>query len=430
MSDTELTETEAARLREVFHRAAGALEVTTPDLDTFDLQAATPRRRGRGRGLFAAAAVLVVVALGAGWWLTATGEDRVDTGPAEPPVTVAPEVVEQDGIWRLPEGLDGYTVVGAQDGGSFDTSSVDTPGVLAVDDPEEPARWLLVQAYDELGELDQLPSGTRQVALSDEVTATLVPTSGSIWFRLMPTGDGPAEPVISGSALGIDEGALTELLADRFGTVGGLAAAADSTDTLEALLDDAGFGENHRLVWQGAGDGGPGSRNAQVQVSLAGEDGTEVTVITNQSDSPAWAAAVRLRLTAELISTISSGGTQQGTIAVQPRPDLGPNVLESTTEVPGQPPAVYLTAISDDGTSISALPTFTSATGLEPASPASLPEEQQLRIINSLRAMSEEQFRARLAELGAEFAESATSGLLVTGTPGGTVAPLPGDPDD
>jgi hypothetical protein len=419
MSDTELTDTEADRLRDVFHRAAGALEVTTPDLDSVDLRAATPVRRGRGRWLFAAAAVLVVVALGAGWWLTATGEDRVDTGPAEPPVTVAPQVLEQTGIWRLPEDLDGYRVGGAQDGGSFDSSSVDTPGVLAVDDTEDPTRWLMVQAYDELGELDAAPAGTRQVELSDEVTVTLVPTSGSTWFRVAPTGDTAGSPPISGSALGIDEAELTRLLAGNLGTVGELEATADSTDTLEALLDDAGFGDD-RIVWQGAGDGGPGSRNQQVQVSLAGDDGSEVTIIMNRGDSTAWSAAVRLRLNAELIS-ISSAGTAQGTISVRPRPELGPNVLENVAEVPGQPPATYLAVLSDDGAWLTALPTFSSATGLEPATSTTLPEEDQLRIINSLRAMSEDEFRARLAELGAEFigADSVGTTTTVIGTPGG-----------
>ena len=227
MSDTELTDTEAARLRQLLHRAADSLEVTTPDADPVDLRPAT-QRHGRGRWLFAAAAGR---GRGGRGRLVAVGRRR---GPHRHRSRGADRhgrtpVLEQTGIWRLPEDLDGYRVVGAQDGGSFDSSSVDTPGVLAVDDPEDPQRWLLVQAYDELGELDELPAGTRQVELSDEVTVTLVPTSGSTWFRVAPTGDVSGYLPISGSALGIDEAELTELLAERFGTVGALAATADST---------------------------------------------------------------------------------------------------------------------------------------------------------------------------------------------------------
>ena len=415
MSDTELTETEAERLRQLLHLAADSLEVTTPDAGPADLHPGA-QRPGRGRWLFAAAAILVVVAVGAAWWLAADDADRIDSGPAEPPVTVAPQVLEQAGIWRLPEGLDGYRVVLAQDGGSFDSSSVDSPGVLAVDDPDEPTRWLMVQAYDELGEV---PGNARQVALSDAVTASLVPTEGSTWFRITPAGEGSSEQVVSGSALGIDEVELTALLTEHFGTTDSLASAGDSTAAMEAMLDDAGVGED-RLVWQGDGDGGPGSSNEQVQVTLAGDDGAEVVVIMNQADDPAWSVAVRLRLTAELLS-LSSAGTAQDTLSIRPRTELGRNVLENVASVPGQPSASSLVVISDDGAWISAFPAVATATG-SPAAPTTLTVEQQLRIINSLRAMSEAEFRDRLSELGVEFVESST--------PDGTVTTVLGDPDD
>jgi hypothetical protein len=400
MSDLELTEHESDRLRELLHRRAGHIQVTTPQFDVMSPTHETPRR-GNGRWLAAAAVVLLLAAVGGAWWLSSEGTDRIDSVPAEPTVTVAPQVLEQSGIWRLPEGLDGYQVVGAQDGGSYDSSSAEQPGVVAVDDPHEPTRWLLVQAYDEVGELEQLPEGTRQVALSDEVTMTLVPTSGSTWFRLTPSGDAVGVPRISGSALGIDDGELTRLLSARFSTVAALAAASDSSETMEAMVDDAGLGDD-RLVWQGRGDGSPSSRNQQVQVSLAGDDGSEVTIIMNQADGPAWSVAVQLRMNAELLS-LRSAGTAQGPISVRPRPELGGHVLESVAAVPGQPSSSTLAVLSDDGAWISAFPTFTSATGLEPATSRTLTEDEQLRIINSLRAMSEDEFLTRLSELGADF---------------------------
>jgi hypothetical protein len=78
-------------------------------------------------------------------------------------------------------------------------------------------------------------------------------------------------------------------------------------------------------------------------------------------------------------------------------------VLESVAAVPGQPSSSTLAVLSDDGAWISAFPTFTSATGLEPATSRTLTEDEQLRIINSLRAMSEDEFLTRLSELGADF---------------------------
>lgn len=384
MSDTELTDTEAARLRELLHRAADSLDVTTPD--HVELQP-TRTRPGPGRWL-AAAAVLVVAAVGAAWWLSGDGEDRIDTGPAEPPVTVAPRVLEESGIWRLPEDLDGYRLVGAQDGGSFDTSSADTPGVLAVDDPDDPRRWLLVQAYDEIGEA---PEGSRQVELSDEVTATLIPTEGSTWFQLsgLDGPDGTYRIVAGGSAFGIDEEELIGLLTEHLSSSDALTSASSPTAPMEAMLDDAGFGDD-RLVWQGNGDGGPASVNHQLQVTLMGDDDTEVVIVLSRTNAPAWAHAIHLRMTAELIS-LRSLGTPAGTISVRPRPDLGRNVLEA---------GASMAVISGDGAMIGIGPTYQTA---DPSNAAPLTEEQQLRIINSLRAMSEDEFRARLAELGVEF---------------------------
>lgn len=415
MNDTELTDLtgpEADRLRALLHRAADSVDVTNPD--HVELQPAPARRRS-GPWLAAAAAVLLVAAIGATFWLTGDdGGRRIDTGPADPSVTVAPRVLEESGLWRLPEDLDGYRVVGAQDGGSFDTSSVDTAGVLAVDEPDAPARWLLVQAYDEIGEA---PEGSRVVELSDEVTATLIPTGGSTWFQLSRL-DGTGRIVAGGSAFGIDDEELVDLLTEHLGSSDALVSADAPTAPMEAMLDDAGFGDD-RLVWQGDGDGGPGSSNRTLQITLAGDDDTEVVILLDGINAPAWAQEVRFRMTAELILQ-RSRGTSAGELVVRPRPDLGRHVLEVIEQLPDGESNSYLVLHSDDGTRISAV-TSRSTAPVAGSAPARLDEEQQLRVLNSLRAMSESEFRARLEELGARFVEPGSMGTTTTvvGTPGG-----------
>jgi hypothetical protein len=419
MSDTELTDVEVARLQDLLQRAADALPVTTPDIDSFDLQPA-PHGSGRGRWMFAAAAALVVLvaAVGAVWLLSGDDAERIDTGPAEPPVTVAPEVLEQTGVWRLPEGLDDYRVVGAQDGGLSSVSSADRPGVLAVDDPDEPQRWLLVQAYDELGEL---PPETRVVPLSEQVEVALMPTTRSTWFRVTPTGVGTGssgELVVSGTARGLDEAELLALLAQRFGTLDAVSAAGDSTASMEAMLDDAGVGEE-RLVWKGGvDDPGPGGRDRSMELTLVDGTGPEVVVVMAAGTSPPWAQVVRLQMVVELMSLPNPSDPSLVERSIRARPELGRSVIESAYVVPGEAPVRSLAVLTDDGVLISV---SASVSTDDPTAVVQPTEELQLRIINSLRAMSEDEFRARLAELEAEFigAESVGVTTTVVSGPGG-----------
>jgi hypothetical protein len=415
MNDLELTEHESDRLRELLHRRADRIQVATPQFDVVTPTHDAPRR-GNGRWFAAAAAAVVVLAaVGGAWWLSSDGTDRIDTVPAEPTVTVAPQVLEQTGIWRLPEGLDGYTVAGAQDGGSNDVSSATTPGVLAVDDPEDPQRWLMVQAYDELGEV---PETARQVQLSDQVNASLIPTDGSTWFQITPTGEPGSDRVVSGSALGFDEVELVELLTEHFGPVDALTRASSSTAPMEAMLADAGFDGANELVWQGDEDTGPGGGNQSIELTLLSDDGTEVVVMLNDSATPAWAQVIRLLMSAELFS-MPMADQQPLAMSIRTRSDLGRGVLESSMGPAGQQPAASLTVLTDDGVMINVYPAGMVAT---PQPIGSLSEEQQLRIINSLRAMPEREFLTRLSELGAEFIGADSMGGTVTtmqGGPGG-----------
>lgn len=61
-------------------------------------------------------------------------------------MTVDPRVAEETGVWRLPDGLEGYEVVGVRDGGEFATSYGENAGVMAVDQPGDPRRWLKTEA--------------------------------------------------------------------------------------------------------------------------------------------------------------------------------------------------------------------------------------------------------------------------------------------
>lgn len=414
MSELELTDHESDRLRELLHRRADRIQVTTPEFDVTGPTSEAPRP-GNGRWLAAAAAVvLVLAAVGGAWWLSSDGTDRIDSVPAEPTVTVAPLVLEQTGIWRLPEGLDGYTFLGAQDGGSNDVSSATTPGVLAVDLPEDPRRWLMVQAYDEFGEV---PETARQVQLSNEVTASLIPTDGSAWFQITPTGEPGSDRVVTGSALGIDEEELVQLLTDHLGSIDALTRAGTSTTPMEAMLTDAGFDGSNTLVWQGGDDTGPGGGHRSVQLTLLRDDGTEIVVVLNDSDTPAWAQLVQLLMSAELFS-LPSEYQEPIDMSIRVRPDLGRGVLESSTGVAGREPATSLGVLTDDGVMINVYPAGRVAA---PPQIASLSEAEQLRIINSLRSMPEREFLTRLSELGAEFMGPGDPmpTTTVIGTPGG-----------
>lgn len=414
MSDLELTDHESDRLRELLHRRADRIQVTTPQ---FDVVSPThdALRRGNGRWFAAAAAAVVVLAaVGGAWWLSSDGTDRIDSVPAEPTVTVAPQVLEEAGIWRLPEGLDGYQVVGAQDGGSNDVSAATTPGVLAVDDPEDPQRWLMAQAYDELGEV---PATARQVQLSDQVTASLIPTDGSTWFQITPTGEPGSDLVVSGSALGVGDAELIQLLTDHLGSVDALTKASSSTTPMEAMLADAGFDGANELVWQGDEDTGPGGGNRAIELTLLSDDGSEIVVVLNGSNIPQWAQLARLLMSAELFS-LPMAEQQPFAMSIRVRPDLGRGVLESSTGAAGREPATSLGVMTDDGVMINV---FQGRLVVDPQPIGSLTEEQQLRIINSLRAMSEDEFLARLSELGAEFIgpDDPMTTTTVIGTPGG-----------
>ncbi len=136
MSDLQLTNpdpTEEAALRVLLHRAVDDLDVPAFEAHT-SVPVIAPTHHSRRAPLLAAAAVLLVAFGGLAWWATGDGE-RIDTSPAE---HVDPLVIEEQGIWRLPDADSGFTVTEAME------STIRIPQQIAVDDVEDPTRMLAI----------------------------------------------------------------------------------------------------------------------------------------------------------------------------------------------------------------------------------------------------------------------------------------------
>lgn len=359
MNDTELTELthpEADRLRALLHRAADSLDVTTPEHAEL---VPTRGRRTPGRWLAVAAAVLLIAAVGATVMLLGDdGDQRIDTGPADPSVTIAPRVLEQSGIWRLPEELDGYRLLSATPASSV--RSV----MLAVDDEATPTRWLSVTNYgveiplDDRTEVVALPSG-------QDLLLRPVDGEGGVTRYGLRAGDGT---FITGTFSGVDREDVVDLWSSTTPDAAGLA----SLDLPAGL----------RATWNAEGD--PLEPSRSVDLALVDDDGNRVTVVVGETELSAAVAELRQRV---LLLDLSSTAEQ----SVTRRPDLGPGVLQVRTDAEGVPPGARntLVVVAADGTIISATGAGDEAT--------------QLRIINSLRALPEQEFRDAVREAGGEL---------------------------
>lgn len=404
MSDTELTEREAARLRELLGRAADRIEVVTPGFDT--VVPYPSQRRDRPRGWLAAAAVVVVAAVGVVWWWAAADGERIDAGPVDAPTAVAPEVLEETGMWRLPEGLDGYRV----------TSAMVVSGVqrvlIAVDDVDEPTSWLTLSDF---GVSMPLDDATRVVELGDGRELVLRPVEGADGVTRFGLRHQDSSAYLTGTYHGIDDEDLIAALSDTLPD----AATLTSPDLRRAALVDAELPAGLIATW-----GPDASLEQPVEASVVGlvdDDGTSVSVMLEASELSPGVAALRLRLSALDLSSIRTGGTPpRSTLEYEPRDDLGPGVLQQRSSWDGHPAGGdgTIVVIAADGTVIMA---NRAAETDDPLATEPLEEGAQLRIINSLRASSPEQFRVTLDRLGAEFMDPDT-----TTPPPGVVTTLHG----
>ncbi len=386
MSDTEPTDREADRLRELLHRAAEGLDVTTPTLDTA-LQQHRPRRRGSGRWL-AAASVLVVAAVGALLWWDSP-EERVETVPASPEVTVAPQVLEQSEIWRLPEDLDGYRVVSAM------TSSSVRALLIAVDDVDEPTRWLSLADH---GVEIPLDGSTRVIELASGLELLLRPVEGEEGVTRFGLRVGSSSAYVTGTFHGVEE-EVVDLLAATFDDVEAFEDFERRTEALGRLRPPGGL----TPIWD-PGDASYDPRGVTV-LTLVDDDGPEVAVTLERTELPPAVAALRMRLVMRDLATIGGPGGSSVTQEFQPRPDLGAHVLQLRARIDGQPAgaaANQIVVITADGTVISVTRV---ARQDEILTTEPLDEEAQLRIVNSLRAMSAEEFRAAVEAAGAELVD-------------------------
>lgn len=375
MNDIELTDAEATRLSELLHRAAGGVQPAEP-------MALTPARRPHHPGRWLAAAA-VIAALVVGGVVLLGGDDgeRVDTGPAN---TVDPRlttVIEQSDIWRLPEGLDDLRLVGAGEMGAS------TPPVrYLVDDIEHPTRWVMLAGFGA-----PLPAASKAevIDLGDGVHLSIsdpepddTPGSFAMWID-------QSTHYLSGMYVGVDRDQVVDLLSRTFADEATLADPDRLNDALAALEPIDGLVAPQ---WTPTTDGSI----AGVQLTLMSEDDVEVLVSVGRTGLPPALAALNVRLSMlQLERLAATGGTDVGQ-TVTARPDLGPNVLQSSATYDGQPAgvgALSLVVITDDGTMITANRAV-SADDIRTATPLS--EAEQLRIIGSLRSMGADAFRTAL----------------------------------
>lgn len=432
-------------LRAAFQRAATGIDVPpTPPMPAVSSEppsvpAPVARRFG---ALLVAAAVVLVAGLGAWSVLHDEGSRRVDSGPARPdetdgpPVTLAPEVLEQSGVWRLPEGLDGYELVGVQETGFSSGWAGDAPGRLVVDDPEDPRRWLMVEAYDQFG---VAPAAARSFRASDEVEGFVVSSGDGapIWFQIDPVS---ADVVVSGAAFGVDEAELVDALTEVFAAPGNSMPGEGFDASIELLTERFGLTDGEILAWQGedlAMLGGADASQPSIELTLVdtmgpggSPTGPEVVVrIAGTDGAPAWAQILRLELTGDLsfIAAEEQGLGGPPTYAVRRRPDLGRNIVETRVARSGLISPPLLSCFTDDGVLLSA--DHANATS-DPVPAEAMAATEQLRIISSLVAMTDAEFVERLAAAGIEFigAGSAPGGQTVG--PTGPATTLAGDAPD
>ncbi len=419
MNDPEPTR-DTDELRAAMRRAAAGVEVPpTPSMPSLPTRPSTTRRFAP---LLVAAAVVLIAGLGAWAILGDDGSRRVESGPARPDdtdgphVTIDPTVLEQTGVWRLPEGLDDVTLVAAQSTGFSTGFEGSAPGRLAVDDPDDPQRWMMVQAYNEFG---VAPRASRPFTVSDEVEGFTVSSGmGSmIWFQIEPTS---VDAVVSGTVSGIDEQQLTDALTEIFAAPGNSMPGEGFDSSIEQLTEQLGLTDSEIYDWDGDANtthGGEGSRpsieltlmdDASVPNPGDGLGGPEVTVsIAGTDGAPTWAQMLRYELMgdASLVAGADAGLTDIPTYSMHRRPDLGPQVIETRAALSGVRTPPILTVFTDDGVMLSAnLATTATTIGSE-----GLTEAEQLRIINSLVAMDEQAFLDRLDADGIEFIRAANS---------------------
>lgn len=416
MNDTELSEAEQDRMRTLLRRAADGLHVTTPPVPTY--RSRPSRRR---TGWLAAASLLVIAALGATWWATRPERQYqyLDAGPLE--IRIDPTVVEQTGMWRLPtedSGVDALEVYESQTNLGFQ---------LAVDDVESPERWLAIVPSG--FPVTEHPDAEPPVTIGDATSAILLHSDDPddpTWLELTEPGSS-GELTMAYQGLGDEQvlAAATELV----GRIGSLT----DVDAVNRAL--ASFVPPDGLVptWdpeRGAVELDPSSAPTSLvglmtRSAVAGD--TDVSINLRATGLPPAVAQVELLLQAEAAQLLAQTGGPPSPGVLVDRPDLGEGVWALSYP---ESPHDTLMVITEDGVSISAVATVAAVEagpedGTDSLEVAPLTVEQQIHFINSLRAMTEEEFLLELDRRGVDHYGIGDEIPLTSRLHGGT-----GEPDE
>ncbi|HVK75826.1 MAG TPA: hypothetical protein VM734_20990 [Kofleriaceae bacterium] len=377
---TDPDPTEEARLRALLHRAVDDLDVP-PFEDHASIPVTAPAHRSRRAPLLAAAAVLVVAFGGLAWWASGSGE-RIDTSPAE---QVDPFVIEEQGIWRLPNGDSGFEVTEAME------STTRFPQQIAVDDVDVPTKLLAIIPGSFV--LADQPDAEPAAPFTEHTTMTLLrgesPAEVS-WLEI--AGEGNTGYLTFGYVgLNDDEAqavarSLVEEIDDE---VGALTDTARVDAALRSFQPPAGMAPTWNPEDAGIGTGAYDESGPVTSIGLRldGHGSRDDTTVSIRQTFLPQAVAVkwhRIQTTSSVTApTTNTNGTPR---RVNIRTNLGRGVL--VVNVDG---VDTVTVITDDGTEITAGNNSES----EP-----LTIQQQLDIINSLRSVDEREFRARLDAAG------------------------------
>jgi hypothetical protein len=388
MNDDHLIDAGSPRLSDLLHRAADGLDVDPARELPIEL---TPPRHARRPWLLAVAVLLIVAGIGAAW-LHSSGDDsqRIDTGPAdEADGQLAPRVIEEDGIWRLPEPGDELEVFAA---------STLIPGPrfqLAVDDATDPTRWLGVMPGSYV--LAEADGAGEPVELPHDATAIVVEApagtpTGSTWIEV--TGDRGA-----GSLTLVARGVPTSEVLDI--ATGLVDEAVNLTDTVavQRALTALPVPEGLVPVWDDALIGFPGEIDEVTGLGILLNDRVadqRLFVSMNPGGPTAAVAALDQLLTLEASGLRSP---DEAAWTVTRRPDLG-----TAAFVVDGDGASTLHAFSNDGTillasnAVDQRPGAAGGFDVEP-----LTVDEQLTVINRLRSMSESELRSELDRMGLEL---------------------------
>jgi hypothetical protein len=417
MNDDELIDAGSPRLADLLHRAADGLALDSARELPIEL---TPPRHTRRPWLLAAAVMLIVAGIGAAWLLT-SGDDgqRIDTGPAEPPtVTVSPAVVRDTGIWRLPDPTADVVVIGAQENGGQPAAQ------LAVDDTDAPTRWVLVGDYGVQGEA----SGSRTVDAADGMVIVLSTHEGASRSSRFGMRDGESSEYVSGLYAGVDDDDVVQMLTGAFPDRETLFDPELRAAALAGLVAPDGLTPtwDPSVIMRASDMGSADSVQLSLRTDAETGDDIEVAVSITQMGLTPAVTALLIRLQSEQMQLVLPGSDAPVSQELVARPDLGEDVHELRYRADGaaELPGSQLVVMTEDGVTITATRAIES-TQVAAAEPLS--DADQLRIINSLRALDRPEFVAQLEARGVEFFAAGSVRQAEQGEPPTTVQAPPDD---